>query len=130
MAVLNQLKRNFHFRDRHIFRKLYVRPHVEFASPAWLPWTEMDKANIEKVQIRANNMISGLTGKTYEEKCKELGLDTLEERRFKQDMLQTYRYKICNGKDRIHPVLLYYLIESDTSQAGKHASQQTHKISW
>ena len=73
-------------------------------------------------------MVSGLTGKTYAEKCKELGLDTLEERRLKQDMLQTY--KICNGKDRIHPDLLYYLIESDTTQAGKHASQQTHKISW
>ena len=108
MAVLNQLTRNFHFRDRHIFKKLYVqyvRPHVEFASPAWSPWTEMDKANIEKVQIRAVNMISGLTGKTYEEKCKELGLDTLEERRLNQDMLQTY--KICNGKDRIHPDLLF-----------------------
>ena len=94
MAVLNQLTRNFHFRDRHIFKKLYVqyvRPHVEFASPAWSPWTEMDKANIEKVQIRAVNMISGLTGRTYEEKCKELGLDTLEERRLKQDMLQTYK---------------------------------------
>ena len=50
-------------------------------------------------------MISGLTGRTYEEKCKELGLDTLEERRLNQDMLQTY--KICNGKDRIHPDLLF-----------------------
>ena len=37
-AVLRQLTKNFHFRDRHIFKKLYVqyvRPHVEFASPAW-----------------------------------------------------------------------------------------------
>ena len=83
-AVLNQLAKNFHFRDRHIFKKLYVqyvRPHVEFASPAWSPWTEADKATIEKVQIRAVKMISGLSGTTYEEKCKELGLDTLEDRR-------------------------------------------------
>jgi ribonuclease P/MRP protein subunit RPP40 len=32
-SVLNQLKRNFHFRDRHIFVNLYkqyVRPHLEF----------------------------------------------------------------------------------------------------
>ena len=103
-AVLNQLTRNFHFRDRYIFKKLYVqyvRPHVEFASPAWSPY----KATIEKVQTRAVNMVSGLTGKTYAEKCKELGLDTLEERRLKQDMLQTYM--ICNGKDRIHPDQLF-----------------------
>ena len=59
---------------------------------------------IEKVQIRAVNCISGLQG-TYEEKCKELGLDTLEERRRKQDLLQTY--KICNGKDKIKPDLLF-----------------------
>ncbi len=36
-SVLNQLKRNFHFRDRHIFVNLYkqyVRPHLEFSSQA------------------------------------------------------------------------------------------------
>ena len=34
-AVLRQLTKNFHFGDRHVFKKLYVqyvRPHVEFAS--------------------------------------------------------------------------------------------------
>ena len=39
-AVLRQLCKNFHYRDRHTFKKLYVqyvRPHVEFASPAWSP---------------------------------------------------------------------------------------------
>jgi hypothetical protein len=37
-AVPNQLTRNFHYRDRHTYMKLYkqyVRPHLEFASPAW-----------------------------------------------------------------------------------------------
>ena len=39
-GVLNQIRRNFHFRDRHVFIKLYkqyVRPHLEFATPAWSP---------------------------------------------------------------------------------------------
>ena len=66
----------------------YVRPHVEFASPAWSPWSETDKLVIENVQKRAVNVISGLTGTTYEEKCRELGLDTLEDRRNKQDLTQ------------------------------------------
>ena len=106
-VLLRQLTQNFHYRDRNIFKKLYVqyvRLHLEFSSPAWSPWNEADKAMIEKVQIRAVNCISGLQG-TYEEKCKELGLDTLEERRRKQDLLQTY--KICNGKDKIKPDLLF-----------------------
>ena len=29
----------------------YVRPHVEFASPAWSPWNEADKIVIEKKPI-------------------------------------------------------------------------------
>ena len=46
--------------------------------------------------MRAINCISGLQG-TYEDKYRELGPDTPEERRRKQDLLQTY--KICSGKD-------------------------------
>ena len=107
-AVLQQLARNFHYRDRHVFKKLYVqyvRPHLEFASPAWSPWTEADKEMIEKVQMRAVKMISGLTGVTYEEKCIELGLERLEDRRRKQDLLQTY--KIFSGKDKVRPDTLF-----------------------
>ena len=36
----------FHYRDRWTFvrlYKLYVRPHLEFAAPAWSPWTIQDK---------------------------------------------------------------------------------------
>ena len=115
-AVLRQLTKNFHFRDRHVFKKLYiqyVRPHLEFASPAWSPWTETDKAVIEKVQMRAVSCISGLQG-TYEDKCRELGLDTLEERRRKQDLLQTY--KICSGKDKVDPELLFTRIGQEPNR--------------
>ena len=78
-TVLHQLTKNFHYRDRHVFKKLYVqymRPHVEFASPAWSPWSEQDKTLLEKVQIKAVNLVTGLKGLTYEDKCKELGLET------------------------------------------------------
>ena len=50
-AVLRQLTKNFHYCDRHIFKKLYiqyVRPHLEFASPAWSPWNEADKASMHR----------------------------------------------------------------------------------
>ena len=93
-AVLRQLTRNFHYRDRYVFKKLYVqyvRPHLEFASSAWNPWQREDKEILEKVQMKAVGMISGLAGRTYEDRCKELGLETLEVRRVKQDMLQTHK---------------------------------------
>jgi hypothetical protein len=39
-AVLKQLRKNFHYRDRRTFvrlYKLYVWPHLELASPACSP---------------------------------------------------------------------------------------------
>ena len=40
-----------------------------------------------------------LQGRTYEEKCKEIWLDTLERRREDTDMIQTY--KIITGVDNV-----------------------------
>ena len=44
-------------------------------------------------------MVSGLKSHTYEDRLKELGLTTLEERRHQADMAQTY--KIVKGKDMV-----------------------------
>jgi len=101
-GVLSQISRAFHYRDRNVFLRLYiqyVRPHLQFASPAWSPWLEADKEVLEKVQRRAVNMISGLKARTYAEKLRELELTTLEERRHQTDMGQVY--KIIIGKDMV-----------------------------
>jgi hypothetical protein len=37
-------------------------------------------------------MVAGLKGSTYEEKCEELGLETLEERRGGQDMALVHKF--------------------------------------
>ena len=57
-----------------------------------------DKDVLEKVQRKAIGMISGLKTKTYEERCKELGLETLEARRERQDLLETYKIREKQGK--------------------------------
>jgi hypothetical protein len=108
MGVLRQMARNFHFRDRNIFLRLYtqyVRPHVEFATPAWSPWLLSDVQTIEKVQEKAVGMISGLKGESYEDKCKELKIETLRERRKINDMAQAY--KLTSGRDRVDRVRLF-----------------------
>jgi hypothetical protein len=82
-AVLGQLRRNFHYRDRFTFLRLYkqyVRPQLEFSAPAWSPWLQGDKDTLEKVQEKTVKMVAGLKGTRYLEKCAELGLDTLEKR--------------------------------------------------
>jgi hypothetical protein len=108
LGVLKQLTRTFHYRDRNIFLKLYtqyVRPHVEFATPAWSPWLVADIQTVERVQEKAVGMITGLKGKSYEEKCKELNIATLKERRKLNDMVQVY--KLLSGRDKISRVTLF-----------------------
>ena len=100
--VLAQIRRNFHYRDKKVFKQLYchyVRPHLEFAVPAWNPWLEGDIQKLEQVQVRAVAMISGLAGKSYEEKLRELGMESLKERRERLDLTQAF--KIIKGLDRI-----------------------------
>jgi hypothetical protein len=90
-AVLGQIHRAFHYRDRYTYLNLYkqyVRPHLEFAAPAWAPWNRGDIACLEKIQERAVEAVSGLRGRTYSERLKELDLPSLEERRREADMVQ------------------------------------------
>jgi len=119
-TVLSQLARAFHYRDRHVFLRLYiqyVRPHLEYAVSAWAPWYETDKECLEKVQRRAVKMITGLKATSYEEKLKELGITTLEERRKYLDMLQTY--KVMTGKDNVDRATWF-----DMASSGQRATRQ------
>ena len=98
-VVLGQIARAFQYRDRHVFKRLYVqyvRPHLEFASQAWSPWHEKDIEALEKVQRRAVGLISGLRGQTYEEKLEELGLQTLQDRRVEADLVLVH--KVLTGQ--------------------------------
>ena len=102
-GVLQQISRAFSYRDKVTFRNLYVsyvRPHLEFATAAWNPWYEQDISALENVQIKAVNMISGLKGKTYEEKLQEIGLHSLKHRRERFDMIETY--KIISGRSNVN----------------------------
>jgi hypothetical protein len=92
--VLGQISRSFRYRDKKIFRALYmryVRPHLEFASPAWNPWLVKDVEILEKVQKRAVNMIGGLKSDTYEGKLKELCMQSLADRRREADMVMIFK---------------------------------------
>ena len=58
----------------------YVRPHLEFFTPAWSPWTATNKEALERVQRRAIKIVSGLAASTYKDRLKELVLLSLEDR--------------------------------------------------
>ena len=102
-AVLGQLARAFHFRDRYVFLQLYktyVRPHVEFWVQSWSPWTAANKEVLEEVQKRAIRMVSGLRAVEYEDRLLELGMTTLQEMRHQADM--TMVFKVLNGMEDVN----------------------------
>jgi len=113
-AVLTQILKAFHFRDRHTYMNLYmqyVRPHLEYAAPAWSPWTREDTENIERVQERAVRQVSGLKGTSYQEKLQELGMQTLEERRREMDRVQAF--KILRGIDKVDKNQWFQMVGTD-----------------
>ena len=98
--VLGQLSRGLTYRDKNIFIKLYkvyVRPHLQYCSSAWSPYTVADKDLLENVQRRAIRMVSGLEG-TYEDKLKTVGLVTLEANRIRGDMIEMFKMMTGKGK--------------------------------
>lgn len=101
-SVLGLIHRNFRRIDVHDFRvlyKMYVRPHLEYCVQAWSPWLIKDMNCLENVQRRATRMVSGLRYKSYSERLRILGLTTLQQRRKRGDLIETY--KLLTGKEAI-----------------------------
>ena len=99
-AVLGQVAKAFHFRDKEVFLGLYrqyIRPHLEFAGMA--PWCQKDKDLLENVQKRAIRMISGLKSDSYEDRLKELRLTSLEERSHRANMALVH--SVMHGRTEI-----------------------------
>ena len=78
---------------------VYVRPILEYCIQAVGPYSVADKLCLEKVQMRAVKMVSNIGGGSYNERLVKLNLTTLEERRWRGDMIQTWR--IMTGKDMV-----------------------------
>ena len=94
-AVLGQMSRSFHYKDKETWIRLYkifVRPHLELSVQAWSPWYVKDIDLLESVQKRAVNMVVGLKATSYEDQLKEIQLPSLQERRVRGDMIQTWKY--------------------------------------
>ena len=109
-AVLGQLLRGVGYRDKKVFidmYKTYVRPQLEYCSAAWSPWTVGNTDLLEAVQKRAVKAVTNLNSRSYEERLRELGLDSLEDRRSRGDLIQAYR--VFSGHDNVDPATWFHM---------------------
>ena len=100
--VLGAVRHTFKALDQEAFRHLYtglVRPHLEYASVAWAPRWKRERDALEQVQRRATRLVAGISHLPYPERLERLQLPTLEHRRKRADLIQTY--KILHGIDKV-----------------------------
>jgi hypothetical protein len=100
--ALGRMRKTFQFFNVKLFKILYptyIRPYLEFATPVWNVLSEKLIKKIESIQRRATKMVFEIRSLSYEERLNALGLTTLELRRKRSDLIQTY--KIINGIDEV-----------------------------
>ena len=97
--IMGLIRRSFAHLDEAMFLKLHqalVHPHIEYGNTLGYPCKIKDLTAIENVQRRGTRYLPGLKGMPYEERLKTLKLPTLQYRRLRGDMIQTY--KLMPGK--------------------------------
>jgi len=70
---------------------VYVRPILEYCSVVWNPFLLKDITTIEKVQRRFTERLRGMSKLTYHQRLVKVGLESLELRRIRADLVLAYK---------------------------------------
>ena len=92
--TLGMIKRHIVSRDKNIIIRLYkslIRPKLEYCIQAWNPSLIKDIELLEQVQHRATKLIPEIAHLSYHERLKRLNLTTLELRRHRGDLIETFK---------------------------------------
>ena len=97
-SIMALIRKTYTYLDNSSFLLLFkslVRPHLEYANQIWKPYLKKHITAIENVQRRATRLLPGMQDLSYEERLQKLKLPTLQYRRTRGDLIETY--KIASG---------------------------------
>ena len=102
LAILANIRVSFNYLDGPMMKSIIeamLRPKVEYGQVVWSPHLKKHVSKLERVQRTATKMIPGLENLSYEERLDRLDMVTLEERRYRGDVIQLY--KIVRGVETV-----------------------------
>ena len=117
--ILGYIKRVFTHRNRFVVMTLYnalVLPHLEYAAQFWSPTYRCDVDRLERVQARATKLIPEIRNFGYERRLLALDLLTLEQRRLRGQLIETF--KIIRGLSSLDSRAVFTLSDNPTRNHG------------
>ena len=97
-----------------LFKSL-VRPVVEYANIVWSPFLRKDIRSIENVQRHYTKRIKGMRDLPYHERLFRLKLPSLQYRRLRGDLIETYKL-LNNFYDPVTSNLLELMPDSSSTR--------------
>ncbi|KAF2357471.1 Reverse transcriptase domain [Trinorchestia longiramus] len=92
------IARNFEYKSKNVILPLYkelVQPHLEYTVQLWFPTLRKDVNKMEKIQRKATKMIPELRSLSYESRLQRLELISLEQRRLRGQLTETFGNLNC-----------------------------------